>query len=56
MRVFDLRPLPPVCPARLPARCSFVRDGVTSALERIETGQRIRVDGTRGFVQILEAS
>jgi len=33
-----------------------IRDGVTSALERIKTGQRIRVDGTRGFVQILEAS
>jgi pyruvate,water dikinase len=26
---------------------------VSSALERIRTGQRIRVDGTRGFVQIL---
>jgi phosphohistidine swiveling domain-containing protein len=26
---------------------------VTSAVERIKTGQRIRVDGTRGFVQIL---
>jgi pyruvate,water dikinase len=29
---------------------------VASALERIKTGQRIRVDGTRGFVQILEAT
>jgi pyruvate,water dikinase len=28
---------------------------VVSALERIKTGQRIRVDGTRGFVQILAA-
>jgi pyruvate,water dikinase len=28
---------------------------VASAVERIKTGQRIRVDGTRGFVQILEA-
>ncbi|HMJ57333.1 MAG TPA: phosphoenolpyruvate synthase [Polyangiaceae bacterium] len=27
---------------------------VASAVERIKTGQRIRVDGTRGFVQILE--
>jgi phosphohistidine swiveling domain-containing protein len=27
---------------------------VTSAVERIKTGQRIRVDGNRGFVQILE--
>jgi rifampicin phosphotransferase len=27
---------------------------VVSAVERIKTGQRIRVDGTRGFVQILE--
>jgi pyruvate,water dikinase len=26
---------------------------VTSAVERIRTGQRLRVDGTRGFVQIL---
>jgi pyruvate,water dikinase len=26
---------------------------VVAALERIKTGQRIRVDGTRGFVQIL---
>jgi rifampicin phosphotransferase len=26
---------------------------VASALERIKTGQRIRVDGTRGFVQVL---
>jgi phosphohistidine swiveling domain-containing protein len=26
---------------------------VASAVERIKTGQRIRVDGTRGFVQIL---
>jgi len=29
---------------------------VAGALDRIRTGQRIRVDGTRGFVQILEAS
>jgi len=29
---------------------------VTSAVERIRTGQRIRVDGTRGFVQILSES
>jgi phosphohistidine swiveling domain-containing protein len=29
---------------------------VASAVERIRTGQRIRVDGTRGFVQILEGS
>ena len=29
---------------------------VTSAMERIKTGQRIRVDGTRGFVQILSES
>jgi pyruvate,water dikinase len=28
---------------------------VASAVERIRTGQRIRVDGTRGFVEILEA-
>jgi rifampicin phosphotransferase len=27
---------------------------VASAIDRIKTGQRIRVDGTRGFVQILE--
>ncbi|HYV65402.1 MAG TPA: PEP-utilizing enzyme, partial [Myxococcales bacterium] len=27
---------------------------VMSAVERIKTGQRIRVDSTRGFVQILE--
>ncbi|HET6150928.1 MAG TPA: phosphoenolpyruvate synthase [Polyangia bacterium] len=27
---------------------------VTSAVERIKTGQRIRVDGTRGFVEILD--
>ena len=27
---------------------------VASAVERIKSGQRIRVDGTRGFVQILE--
>jgi len=27
---------------------------VVSAVERIKTGQRIRVDGTRGFVQILK--
>jgi pyruvate,water dikinase len=27
---------------------------VASAVERIRTGQRIRVDGTRGYVQILE--
>ena len=27
---------------------------VASAVERIRTGQRIRVDGTRGFVEILE--
>jgi phosphohistidine swiveling domain-containing protein len=27
---------------------------VESAVERIKTGQRIRLDGTRGFVQILE--
>jgi phosphohistidine swiveling domain-containing protein len=27
---------------------------VASAVERIRSGQRIRVDGTRGFVQILE--
>jgi pyruvate,water dikinase len=27
---------------------------VAAAVERIKTGQRIRVDGTRGFVQILE--
>jgi rifampicin phosphotransferase len=27
---------------------------VSSAVERIKSGQRIRVDGTRGFVQILE--
>jgi len=27
---------------------------VASATTRIESGQRIRVDGTRGFVQILE--
>ncbi len=27
---------------------------VTSALSRIKSGQRIRVDGTRGFVEILE--
>jgi phosphoenolpyruvate-protein kinase (PTS system EI component) len=26
---------------------------VASATERIHTGQRIRVDGTRGFVEIL---
>src|SRR6266850_2125309 len=29
---------------------------VASAVERIKTGQRIRVDGTRGFVQILQES
>ena len=29
---------------------------VMSAVERIKTGQRIRVDGTRGFVQILKES
>jgi pyruvate,water dikinase len=29
---------------------------VASAVERIKTGQRIRVDGTRGFVQILKES
>jgi rifampicin phosphotransferase len=29
---------------------------VASAVERIKTGQRIRVDGTRGFVQILGGS
>jgi len=29
---------------------------VASAVERIRTGQRIRVDGTRGFVQILSES
>jgi pyruvate,water dikinase len=28
---------------------------VASAVERIRTGQRIRVDGTRGFVEILDA-
>jgi phosphoenolpyruvate synthase/pyruvate phosphate dikinase len=28
---------------------------VASAVDRIKTGQRIRVDGTRGFVQILDA-
>jgi pyruvate,water dikinase len=28
---------------------------VASAVDRIKTGQRIRVDGTRGFVQILGA-
>ena len=28
---------------------------VPAATSRIETGQRIRVDGTRGFVQILDA-
>jgi len=27
---------------------------VPGATERIRTGQRIRVDGTRGFVEILE--
>jgi phosphohistidine swiveling domain-containing protein len=27
---------------------------VSSAVERIKTGQRIRVDGTRGFVEILD--
>jgi pyruvate,water dikinase len=27
---------------------------VVSAVERIKTGQRVRVDGTRGFVEILE--
>ncbi len=27
---------------------------VASAVERIRTGQRIRVDGTAGFVQILD--
>jgi len=26
---------------------------VASATERIHTGQRIRVDGSRGFVEIL---
>ena len=29
---------------------------VASAVTRIKTGQRIRVDGTRGFVQILEGN
>ncbi|XXR49545.1 PEP-utilizing enzyme [Sorangium sp. So ce381] len=29
---------------------------VASAVERIKTGQRIRVDGNRDFVQILEES
>jgi pyruvate,water dikinase len=28
---------------------------VSDAVERIKTGQRIRVDGTRGFVELLEA-
>jgi phosphohistidine swiveling domain-containing protein len=27
---------------------------VESAVQRIRTGQRIRVDGTQGFVEILE--
>ena len=27
---------------------------VASATERIHTGQRIRVDGTRGFVEVLD--
>jgi pyruvate,water dikinase len=29
---------------------------VAAAVDRIKTGQRIRVDGTRGFVQLLEAT
>jgi pyruvate,water dikinase len=28
---------------------------VEGATERIQSGQRIRVDGTRGFVEILES-
>ena len=37
------------------ARIRHSRGGQrASAVERIKTGQRIRVDGTRGFVQILE--
>src|SRR5262245_36309559 len=54
-RSWRLLPRHHLDPDRPTITCSFVRDGVTSALERIKTGQRIRVDGTRGFVQILEA-